>query len=167
MRKPCFHQACPARGAWRVVEGSDTTLLCDGRHGEVTTRPSTTLHRHRSVGHQRVLAARLLRCTDRRAKELLGKSQEKEQQMKKRKQRKRETSRAADFSTTNDKATTQGDHRKKRWPDLSLEELVKDHVGSADKAALFAEHAVVTELQIPRAGIGDWPAQQGDHDGGD
>ena len=87
--------------------------------------------------------------------------------MKKRKQRKRETSRAADFSTTNDKATAQGDHRKRRWPELSLEELTENRVGSADRAALAAEYIAVKQLPVCRADIGDWPVRKRDQNGGD
>ena len=87
--------------------------------------------------------------------------------MKKRKQRKGETSRAADFSTTNDKATTHSDHRKKWWPGVSMGELIKDHLGSTDKAALAAEYVVGKQVPGCVSGIGDRPTQKTDQNGGD
>ena len=86
--------------------------------------------------------------------------------MKKRNRRRRKGSRQSVFSTNN-RAATQGDRCKRRWPDLSMEELTENRIGSTDKAALAAEYAAVKQIPGCRAGIGDPPPRKHDQNGGD
>ena len=86
--------------------------------------------------------------------------------MKKRTRRKRKTIRQRDISGRK-RPATQNDQRKRQWPELSLEELTENRVGSADRAALAAEYIAVKQLPVCRADIGDWPVRKRDQNGGD
>ena len=85
--------------------------------------------------------------------------------MKRRKRRKPRTRRQRGTSGRKGSARASA-RRKRQWPDMSLEELTDDHLGSTDRAALGAEYAAVKQLPDCRADIGDWPIQKRDQNGG-
>lgn len=85
--------------------------------------------------------------------------------MKRRNRRRRKARRPRDCSV-HKRPTDQNDPHKRQWPELSLEELAENRLGTADRAALATEYATFKQIPLCEAGFDDKSSHKHDQNGG-